>query len=56
LGSSPSYILLWDAHSGQLLSAKDCSNANVGDVAFDPTGTQLAYAIGSRIYISKLPQ
>ncbi len=55
LGMSPSYILLWDARSGQLLSAKGCGNAEIGNVAFDPTGTLLAYAIGSRIYISKLP-
>jgi WD40 repeat protein len=56
MGISPSYILLWNARNGQLLSAKDCGDTEVGNVAFDPTGTQLAYAVGSRIYISKLPQ
>jgi hypothetical protein len=56
MGISPSYILLWNARNGQLLSAKDRGDTEVGNVAFDPTGTQLAYAVGSRIYISKLPQ
>jgi WD40 repeat protein len=54
-GRSPSYILLWDARSGELISSKDCGNAEVGDVAFDASGTRLAFSIDNRVWISELP-
>lgn len=56
MGASSSYVLLWDAESGKLLSSKDCESANVGDAAFDPTGTKLAYAIDRKIHIVNLSQ
>ena len=47
-------LLLWEARSGKLISAKEVGTDSIGDVAFSPDGTRLAYALGSVVHIVDL--
>jgi WD40 repeat protein len=54
LGKSPSVVNLWDADSAQLLASRSFGAADVGDVAFDPKGTRLAFAVDGTVHITRI--
>jgi WD40 repeat protein len=54
MGTSPSYVLLWDAKTGSLLASKEYGQSRVGDVAFSPDGSALAYVVDNVVHLVKL--
>jgi hypothetical protein len=50
----PGYLLLWDAQSGALLAARSFQSGHMGDVAFDPSGGRLSFAVDGVIHVLKL--